>query len=217
MRTIRPLAGATLAVLLAAACDRGALETRGDESSITPGDRPSLSVGTMTQVKIVCPGKIQDGAHGYCWAYGVDANGFYTSDYGGTFSTSTAALIAMTSTGNFVAKDPGTAVVNVNLNGVTGTLNVPIYNGVDPTVSMSGINLAKPNQVCSYTATVSGGDAPYTYAWTATSPATGSASGNTWTGSSSGNYTLSVTVGDASGRTATASRNIVVLSGAPDC
>src|SRR5215207_150797 len=130
------LAGTALAALSTAACD-DSVGSRGD-GSLKPPAGPALSVGPMNTVKIVCPGKLQVSAYGYCWAYGVDSLGFVTGDVGGTFSTTTPGRIAMTSTGEFIATGAGTATVNASLNGMSGSLNVRIYTATDPTVSIDG-------------------------------------------------------------------------------
>lgn len=204
-----------LAAVVTASCDNTVEPRRADAAA--PPDRPSFSLGGAVEMKIVCPGVLVAGKHGYCWAYGVDTAGFYTGDYGGSFATTTPGLIAMTSSGEFVATNQGTAVITVDNGGVTGVLNLPISNGTWPAVSMMGQSVIEPNTNCTYVANASGGDTPYTYDWSVTGSASGSATDDTWVGSSPSSFTISVTVTDAVNRKVTANRNVFVIGGAGPC
>jgi hypothetical protein len=73
--------------------------------------------------------------------------------------------------------------------------------------------VVQPGATCTYTATGKHGAEPFTYSWSVSGPATGSASGNHWTGSATGNFTLTVTATDADGRSGTSSTNVFVIPG----
>lgn len=103
------------------------------------------------------------------------------------------------------------------MDGLTGTTAVPVRTSTDPSVSINGTPVQQPNVSCAFTAIPSGGTAPLTYTWTVTSgTATGTASGDTWTGSSSvanSHYGLKVVATDVDGRKATATHSVFVHSG----
>lgn len=220
MRTTSLLAGVALAALVAGSCDNAVGSRGGDGPGIAPPGGPSLSVGPTLTVQVVCPAKIQAQTSGYCWAYGVDSLGYFSGSNtnNATFSSGTPTTMAVASNGNFMAQTAGSVTVYGTVDGVTGSTLVSISPAADPSASISSPSLILPSTTCSWTASVSGGTSPITYVWsvTAGSPS-GSGSGNTWTGSATGNFTLKVSVTDADGRKSSATRSVTVLPGAPAC
>src|SRR5205823_3558394 len=69
-------------------------------------------------------------------------------------------------------------------------------------------------QLASFTASVSGGTSPYTFAWTATggSPASGTGASFSTTYSTEGTFTVSVTITDANANTSIASQSVTVVA-----
>lgn len=216
MRSPTLLAGLALATLFAVACDN-AVESRRDGRPLPAPDAPAFSVGPTATVQVLCPAKLQTGGFGYCYAISVDSLGFATGSSVDSWSGSNVNVLVVSSTGQIVSSGVGTATVTATIDGVTGSKSVKVSTSVDPSVSIDGSPLAKPNVACSFVAQPSGGEPPYTYVWTKTGSATGSASGDTWTGQSPSTYTLSVVLTDSDGRKATASHTVTVLSGAPNC
>lgn len=87
----------------------------------------------------------------------------------------------------------------------------------DPlTVELVGQTPIRPSTNCTYTAYASGGTGNYTYYWSATSPASGTATGNEWVGRSSGNFVLTVTVTDGVDADSDA-MTVSVVSNGPAC
>lgn len=64
--------------------------------------------------------------------------------------------------------------------------------------------------------TPAGGTGNYTYYWSATSPASGTATGDEWVGRSSGNFVLTVTVTDGVDADSDA-MTVSVVSNGPAC
>jgi hypothetical protein len=218
MRIYKFVAAAVLATVVAAACDNTMESSQKDGSSIVPPRTgPSLSVGPTSQVAVHCPPKVQAYTGGQCYAFGLDSLGFYTSHSVSTWSSSSISTLVVSSTGQLMGQNPGTATVYATVDGVTGSTSVPVRTGTDLTVAIDGTPVIQPNVQCSYTAVPTGGTAPYTYTWSITSgSATGSASGDTWTGSSSAtgtSFVLKVVATDVDGRKASDTQSVFVHSG----
>lgn len=86
-----------------------------------------------------------------------------------------------------------------------------------PTVTITGASSVRPGATCGWSAAASGGIAPYSYGWWATS--------GSWTGADNefvhtnngSSFVISVTVGDAVSGTGTASKSVTVSASAPIC
>lgn len=220
MRMHRLVAGLALATLIAAACDNAMDSQKGENPQIGPTDGPSLSVGPTSQVQVHCPPKVQTGTGGQCYAFGLDSLGFYSDHTVDSWSSSNISILVVSSSGQLLGQTAGTATITANIDGITGTTSVPVRTETDPTVTIDGSPVIQPNVSCSFTAIPSGGTAPFTYAWSVTSgSASGTASGDTWTGSSSvanASFVLKVVATDVDGRKASASHSVFVHSGG-DC
>lgn len=97
----------------------------------------------------------------------------------------------------------------------------PRFSG-SPAVQLSGPSSVQAYQPCEWYAFASGGTAPYTWSWSQTTGGPGYANPRTSTlesyvTSTSGTMTLSVTITDALGRTATASKYVTTSWQAPEC
>jgi PKD repeat protein len=89
----------------------------------------------------------------------------------------------------------------------SGSLTVTVLQAILPlNVSILGPTSATVGNAVQYTAQVTGGISPYTYSWN--NGSTGSSATYTW--SSEGTYTVSVTVRDASGQRASGSLTVTV-------
>ena len=218
MRMHRILAAAALVALVAAACDNTMESSqKNGNARVAPPGGPSLSVGPTASVIVHCPPKVQTGNGGQCYAFGVDSLGFYTDHTVDSWSSSSISILVVSSSGQLVGQTAGTATITATMDGLTGTTTVPVRTSTDPTLSIDGSPVIQPNTSCAFTAIPSGGTAPFTYVWTVTSgTATGTASGATWTGSSSvanAHFGLKVVATDVDGRKATAAQSIFVHSG----
>lgn len=217
MRMHRLVAGLALATLVAAACDNAMDSQQKDGNArIGPADGPSLSVGPTSQVQVLCPAKVQTGTGGQCYAFGLDSLGFYASHTVSAWSSSSISTLVVSSSGQLLGQAAGTATIYATVSGVTGSTSVAVRTQTDPTVSIDGSPVIKPNVSCAFTAIPSGGTAPFTYTWSITSgSASGSASGDTWTGSSSvsgASFVLKVVATDVDGRKASATHSVFVHS-----
>jgi len=100
----------------------------------------------------------------------------------------------------------------------TQTMTNPV--SVSPTplsLSVSGPSTATTGSPVAFTATASGGTAPYTFAWTATggSPSSGGGSSFTTTFNAAGTFVVSATVTDAISQTSNASQQIAISAPIP--
>jgi trimeric autotransporter adhesin len=218
MKIQRLVAAVALATLVAAACDNAMDPQQKDETArIGPADGPSLSVGPTTQVQVLCPAKVQTGTGGQCYAFGLDSLGFYASHTVTAWSSSSISILVVSSSGQLLGQTAGTATIYATVGGVTGSTSVAVRTQTDPTVSIDGTPVAQPGVSCAYTAIPSGGTAPFSYTWSVISgSASGSASGDTWTGSSPTGgtwFTLKVVATDVDGRKASATHQVFVHSG----
>jgi hypothetical protein len=214
MRSLTLVAGAALAALAVVACDN-AVESNAGTGRTAPG-RPHFSVGPTASVAVHCPPKVQLGSGGQCYAFALDSLGFYVSSTVTSWSSSNTSVVVISSTGQLAPVAAGTVTITANMSGTTGTTTLPVRTDTDPTVSIDGSPVIKPNTACAYTAVPSGGTAPFTYAWSITSgSATGSASGDTWTGQSSvsgASFVLKVVATDVDGRRASITKSVFVHS-----
>ncbi|HEX8244009.1 MAG TPA: Ig-like domain-containing protein [Longimicrobium sp.] len=214
MKSLTLVAGAALATLTVVACDN-AMESNAGSGRTAPG-RPHFSIGPTNQVIVHCPPKLQLGGGGQCFAFGVDSLGFYTSHTVSSWSSSNISIAVISSTGQVAPVAAGSVTFTATVGGITGSTTVPVRTDTDPTVSIDGSPVIKPNTACTYTAVPSGGTAPFTYTWSITSgSATGSASGDTWTGQSSvsgASFVLKVVATDVDGRKASITKSVFVHS-----
>lgn len=215
MNLAKMLFAATL--VLAAGCDSATTSSRATETA-TPGGGPSMDFGSTASVSVHCPTTLQNVQSVECAAFGYDANGRFTSSTVSSWSTSTSSLVSVNSSGVVTAATTGagTATVSATIGGITGSTNIAIRYVESLAVTVSGQSPIKANNYCVYAPVASGGSGNYTYSWGATSPATGTQSGNEWIGKSSSDFTLTVTVSDGY-TTAQGSKNVTISSGATTC
>jgi hypothetical protein len=214
----RLVAAVALATLVAAACDNAVESSQKDGNSpIAPPNGPSLSVGPTAQVVVHCPPKVQVGTGGQCYAFGLDSLGFYADHNVDSWSSSSISILVVSSSGQLLGQTAGTATITANIDGITGNTSVPVRTSTDPSVTIDGMPVIQPNVSCAYTAIPSGGTGPFTYTWSVTSgTASRTASGDTWTGSSSvanASFVLKVVATDVDGRKATDTQSVFVHSG----
>lgn len=195
---------------LGAACGEGS----GSNGGVGP-TAPRL-VGTTTRVTVSCPTQMEYRTTGTCTAYGYDANGTFTNSNVTSWSSSNTTLATIGSTGVVTAgSTSGTVTITAVIDGISGSTTISIVPPLS--VTISGPGTVRPNLECYYYATVSYGQSPYTYSWTQTA-GSGSSDGNIgYFATSSTSYTLRVTVTDAAGHTASASKFVTVSSSAPQC
>jgi len=163
----------------------------------------------ITQVTVTCPDTISAGQSSQCQAYAYDHNNNLVSNATITWGTTTPSLISVSGTGGITGLAVGSAVVQATADGVTTSRNVYVKPGL--TVSISGPSLVRRfYDTCTWSASASGGTAPYTYSWDAQGGG-GTESTRYWTGSViSASMTLTVTVTDFNGVQKSASK---VVSG----
>lgn len=203
----RWMAGAAVAAV-AAGCGGD-----GGEGGISPTG--PLLVGSTASVEVDCPDQMEKGTSGTCNAFGEDSAGTYTNSNESSWSSSNTSVATITSTGAISAVGEGTAAISAVIDGVTGSTTVTV---VAPplTVSISGPSNVKPDTRCEWLASVSGGTAPYTADWSGgTSIYEDESMYLAWTSSS--NYSVTVQITDAAGRTASDSHSVNVSSNAPAC
>lgn len=216
MKATKMLAGFVAAVVLAAACDSATTTPRAAEKA-TPAGGPSLTYGATASVTVRCPSNLENSQSGQCVAHGYDSQGRFTTSSGATWSTSTSSLISVSSgLATAAASGIGTATVSATIGGITGSTSITIRSSADLSVSIQGESSVRPNVDCAFWANAAGGTGSYSYSWSATSPATGSANGGEWVGRSSSSYTLSVTVSDGVS-SVSANKSVTVSSGAFVC
>ncbi|HEU4558733.1 MAG TPA: hypothetical protein VFS20_12825 [Longimicrobium sp.] len=200
MKSLTLMAGAALATLVVG-CDNAVEPRSGSGGGRTVPGGPNMSVGATSTVVVTCPAKMQTSQSAPCVAYGRDSNGFFTSSTVTSWASTNTTYATITSGGVVTAGSPGTATIQATIGGVTGNTTIAVRTSTDPTPQLIlGSYAIKPNVTCSWTADGTGGTGPYTFSFSPTSPATGSQSGDTWTGSSSSTFTLNVTVTDIDGR-----------------
>jgi hypothetical protein len=195
-----------ISLLLAAAAVLGACAESGDRLLSPQGPRL-----TITTVPVTCPDTISVGQTANCQAYAYDENNNLVSTATFTWGTTTSTLITVgtstTGTNPITGKAVGNAVVQATAGGVTTNRSVYVKPGLS--VSINGRTLVKRfYDVCGWVAVVSGGTAPYTYAWDPQG-GDGTVSANHFDGSViSASMNLYVTVTDANGVQKTVSKTV---------
>jgi hypothetical protein len=215
---IRSMLGWTAAVVLAAGCDSVTTGSASEKAATPqPAGGPSFSYGPTVSVSVHCPANLEVGQSGQCVALGYDASGYFTTSSGATWSTTTSSLISVSSSGVVTGVAAGTATVSATIGGVTGNTNVAVrYVPVDVS-GIFGQSTIRTNVDCFWWINPTGGTGSYTYTWTVVSgPATGTASGNEWTGRSSANFTLKAKASDGISADS-ATRSVTVSSTAQLC
>jgi len=213
MRYLTLGAGAVLAALAISACDN-AVESRAADTGSKPAG-PNFTIGPTATVQVICP-KVQVSGSGQCAAFALDSLGFFVSSSVSSWTSSDINKAVITSTGSVLPVAVGSVTITATIGGVSGTATLLVRSSSDVSVSIDGSPVIKPNTACAYTATASGGAGPYTYSWSiASGSATGSASGDTWTGQSSAtgtSFVLRVVATDADGRNAAMTKSVFVHS-----
>ena len=201
------------AVVLAAGCG-------GDGSGgggITPTG-PMLLVGPTATVTVNCPTPMETGTSSTCTAYGYDANNIYTNNSVSSWSSSNTSVATITSGGAISAVGAGTTTISAVIDGVTGTRGVTVVNPAPLSVTMGGPTSVKPNVQCYWWANTSGGT-PCVRVELERRPQRLGVRLRVLRNLSqlSGSFTVSVTVTDANGATATATKLVTVSTLARTC
>jgi hypothetical protein len=151
-------------------------------------------------------------------AYFYDQNNNLVSPVTPTWSTTTPTLDSVSTTGVVRGLGVGTAVVQATSAGVTGSKNVYVKAGL--TLSILGPSQARRWSTCTYTRSVSGGTAPYTYEWSSEAGGGGAIdNGTTYDVDliSAGGDDISLTVTDANGWQRSATKHVSVSLSYPPC
>ncbi len=211
MRRLERWMATVAAAVLAAGCG-------GDlaDGGISPTG-PMLLVGPTATVTVSCPTQMEEGTSGTCTAYGYDSNGSYTNSSVSSWSSSNTSVATVSSTGGISAVSAGSVTITAVIDGVSGSTSVSVVNPPPPlTVSISGPGSIRPNTTCEWIGSASGGTPGYTYDWSGGSTIYEDG-GEIYLARGSGSFTVSVTVTDAAGRTASASKSVSVSNNAPAC
>ncbi|HEX9937990.1 MAG TPA: PKD domain-containing protein [Longimicrobium sp.] len=206
----RTLALFATAVALAAGCKDGSDPLHPRDGGRDPS-APRLYSSPTTQVKVSCPPKAQLGSTFQCVAWGLDTYGVFTSGTVTSWSTPSTNY-SVNSSGQVTVLRVREDTIKATIGRVTGWTLIAARDSAAISSSMTG-GVVAPNATCTYTATGQHGAEPFTYSWSVSGPATGSASGNHWTGSATGHFTLTVTATDADGRSGTSSTYVFVVPG----
>ncbi|HET7459747.1 MAG TPA: hypothetical protein VFJ82_00810 [Longimicrobium sp.] len=198
----RTLLVATAAV--AAACTA--------DSAMRSPTHPRLVVTTGT---VTCPDTISVGQTAQCVAYFYDENHNLISPTTPTWSTTTSTLVSVSGSGQVTGLAVGSAVVQATYSGVVGSKNVYVKPGLS--VSITGPSPLRKLDPCQWGAAVTGGTAPYTFAWSKAG-GYGTGNGDTFSGYLvSSQMNLTVVVTDANGVSKTVTRAIIGDPNAPNC
>jgi hypothetical protein len=210
-------------VLLAAVPALGLSGCGGDATRlIAPEGGPLL--GVTVAVTVSCPTPMTPGQTGQCVAYGRDSNGQFTSSTVSSWSSANTAKATVNSTSGVVTAVATTNAVSISavVDGITGSASVKVQPDIyfDTPVN----NPVRPGHICSYFAGVASGTAPYSYSWSSSSNWVHDSGYTddepwTWTGhsTSGSSFTIYLTVTDANGVSASASKTVTVSSTASFC
>lgn len=193
-------------LLVAAACS-----TDGPGRAVSPtAPRLAITTGSVT-----CPTPIEVGQRAYCSAIFYDQNNDSVPAPRPTWSSSDTTVLRVDTLGAITGIAHGSATVTAADSGVQATTTVTVNLG--PTIGISGPATVRRSTSCTWTRTVSGGTAPYSYSWSDTG-------GNpTGTGTS---YTativtaaddITLTVTDANGGTSSTTKHVTATTTAPLC
>jgi hypothetical protein len=205
------MTGVAVAAALAAGCGED-----GGQRGISPTG-PRLLVGPTVTVIVSCPAQMETGTSGTCTAFGYDGNGTFTGSSVSSWSSSNTSLATIGSSGNISAVAVGSVTITAVIDGVSGSTSVSVVNPPPTlTVSISGPSSIRPNTTCEWLGTESGGTPGYTYDWSGGTTIYEDGS-NYYLARSSEAFYVSVTVTDATGHTASASKYVTVSSKASAC
>ena len=137
-----------------------------------------------------------------------------TSPFSYAWTINGAAQGSTTAQLSYSFSSPGTFRVNVTATDTVGYVATYSFTETvhaDPAASAtSSMNPSDAGMSVTFSATVTGGTSPFTYAWTVNSAPSGTSSTLVYAFSASGTYTVSVTVTDTDGQTSTATVSQVV-------
>ena len=179
-----------------------------------PGLGPRL---TVTSSVVVCPDTISVGQSAQCVAYFYDENNNLVSPVTPTWSTTTPTVDSVSASGVVKGISVGNGNVKATYAGVTGTKTLYVKPGLS--VSIVGPSLVPRWVTCTWSSSVSGGTAPYTYHWS-DQHLTGNPPDNDTEFSVdmiSATNILYLTVTDANGVQKSVSKNITTSLSAPPC
>lgn len=80
-----------------------------------------------------------------------------------TWNSSNPSVFSVSPTGVLTARGAGTAALSATVDGVTGTTQVTVRPAIS--VGIAGATTVGKNSTCTFTSSVSGGTAPYSYSW----------------------------------------------------
>lgn len=172
---------------------------------------------TVTSATVTCPDTISVGQSSPCVAYFYDENHNLVSNATPSWSTLTPTINSVSSTGVVTGVAVGSGNVRATYSGVTGSTGVYVKPGLS--VSIVGPTLVPRWVTCTWSSSVSGGTAPYSYQW---SDARGTGSIYD-TGTSydvdmiSATDDIYLTVTDANGVQQGASKHVTTSLSAPPC
>ena len=136
-----------------------------------------------------------------------------------TWSSANPGVATVGTTGIVTGIQAGMTSVSALIDGYSAaaTINVSAASAVPPNVVIGGPISVVKNTSHTWTSTVTNGTTPYTYQWKRSGTAVGTGSSYTGTTTVCGPFTLTLTVTDASARTAGASFDVDVTGGSPPC
>jgi hypothetical protein len=218
--TVRSITTLAVAALALGCGERGV--TSADQRAATPR-APRLVVGPASTVTVACATKLETSTSGPCIAFAYDTAGKYTGGTVSTWSSSNTSVATISSGGTVSAVAAGTATISATVGGITGTTSVTVVAPPPPppdttlTVSISGPSSIRSNTFCPFYANPTNGTGPYEYSWTQSTGSGLDAGDGRWDAKSTSNFTLTVHVTDANGKTGNASKSVTVSSGASVC
>lgn len=133
-----------------------------------------------------------------------------------TWVSRNPSIASVSAQGVVTGLSPGTAVIEAISEGYGALATI----AVQPSTPLSGVNIAGPNSVLpadrpTFTATAVGGTTPFQYVWRVGGVVRQSGPNASFAWTSASNYTVSVTVTDATGATRSASKSVQVQCGSP--
>jgi hypothetical protein len=205
----RHLLSAALAVTVAGCGDIASPAARSPHA-------PRLTVGPTVSVVVSCPSNLLDGQSGQCSAAGYDSMGQFTGSTA-SWSTTTSTVLGVSGSGLATAVHlaSGTGNVSATIGGVTGQASITVTQS-DLAISIGGPSSIRPNTLCYWWSTVTGGTAGYTYSWSQ-SPGSATSSASDFHAQGSSAFTVYLTVTDALGTWRTTSQAVSVSSTAHVC
>jgi pimeloyl-ACP methyl ester carboxylesterase len=137
-----------------------------------------------------------------------------------TWTSGTPSVATVSSTGLVTGLVPGQSVVTAKIDGYSATGTIVVTAAPPPgitNVSIGGPGVVRGGSVCTWTATVTGGTAPYSYRWTKNGVAVGDDLSSLTLSTPTSQFTLALTVTDSHSSSKAGSRTVSVSSSAAVC